>query len=84
MVMTRGVSGVVSNALATRSLGGMEQQGLADGRVMFDLRRARVLSGVMVAGMMRIMRICVLNIARWFNGGDGFCIECTRRSLRVC
>ena len=43
--------GVPSLASTTAGLGGMEQQGLADGRVMMDERRMVALSGVMVASM---------------------------------
>jgi hypothetical protein len=51
-----------------------------------DLRRAVALSGAMVAlmaGMTEFMRIFTMKIARWFDGGDGFCSVCMRHSLRV-
>ena len=42
-------SGVVSDTSTTAGLSGMEQRGLAGGRVMIDERRIVVLSGVVVA-----------------------------------
>ena len=42
-------SGVVSDTSTTAGLSGMEQQGLAGGRVMMDERRMVALSGVVVA-----------------------------------
>ena len=42
-------SGVVSDTSTTAGLSGMEQQGLAGGRVMMDERRMVVLFGVVVA-----------------------------------
>ena len=41
--------GVPSLASTTAGLGGMEQRGLAGGRVMMDERRMVALSGVVVA-----------------------------------
>ena len=40
-----------SLASTTAGLGGMEQRGLADGRVMMDEHRMVALSGVVVASM---------------------------------
>jgi hypothetical protein len=51
-----------------------------------DSRRVVLPSGVMMASTakkMKIMHILMLKLARWFAGGDGFCSECTRCSLRV-
>ena len=44
-------SGVVSDTSTTAGLSGMEQRGLAGGRVMMDERRMAELSGVVVASM---------------------------------
>jgi hypothetical protein len=35
------------------------------------------------AGKTKIILIFILRIARWFEGGDGFCSVCMRCSLRT-
>ena len=42
---------MASDTLTTAGLGGMEQRGLADGRVMMDEHRMVALSGVVVTPM---------------------------------
>jgi hypothetical protein len=48
-----------------------------------DSRRAEALSDVMITSTARktlIIMIFILRIARWFEGGDGFCSVCMRCS----
>jgi hypothetical protein len=65
-----------SSATTLSGLGGVVQRRFGDGRGLIDSRRAEALSGVMVtstAGKTKIILIYILRIARWFEGGDGFC-----------
>jgi hypothetical protein len=77
----------VSTTLVTLGLYGMAQRGLGGRSVMMDMCGVEVSSDAMVAsmaGLVRAMRISVLKMAHWFNGGDGFRRVCMRCSLRVC
>jgi hypothetical protein len=64
----------------------MDKWGLGDKRAMMELRRAGLLSSVLVASMegaVEFMRTFILKISWRFVGGVGFYSVCMRCSQRV-